>query len=385
LIELCYNNHGDKVKKMVIVILMTLIFTGCAPVTKEEYSRYSNQTVEAGFDTLISMIAYTKTPEEFTEYFDLMRTEFYRYHQLFDKYNAYEGINNIYTINQYAGVTPVTVDPVIIDMLLLSKEWYEKSSYQFNVTLGAVLKVWSAYRDEGQLLNSDGKPGELPPLALLEEKLVCTGWDYIEIDEEKSTVFVTDACASLDVGGVAKGYATELVAKTLEESGLTMAIINAGGNVRSIGTKPENEPWAVGIESPDMGGVASLDTIRLPESTSFVTSGDYQRYYIGPDNVTYHHLIDPTTLMPATHFRAVTVICEDSGLADILSTTVFLLSYEDGVKVIEAMQQLYPDQIIGALWVFEESQIPQGLETVESGGYYIAISPSLVTYSRIFA
>ncbi len=370
---------------MVIVILMTLIFTGCAPVTKEEYSRYSNQTVEAGFDTLISMIAYTKTPEEFTEYFDLMRTEFYRYHQLFDKYNAYEGINNIYTINQYAGVTPVTVDPVIIDMLLLSKEWYEKSSYQFNVTLGAVLKVWSAYRDEGQLLNSDGKPGELPPLALLEEKLVCTGWDYIEIDEEKSTVFVTDACASLDVGGVAKGYATELVAKTLEESGLTMAIINAGGNVRSIGTKPENEPWAVGIESPDMGGVASLDTIRLPESTSFVTSGDYQRYYIGPDNVTYHHLIDPTTLMPATHFRAVTVICEDSGLADILSTTVFLLSYEDGVKVIEAMQQLYPDQIIGALWVFEESQIPQGLETVESGGYYIAISPSLVTYSRIFA
>lgn len=385
MIELCYNNHGDKVKKIVLVILMTLIFTGCTPVTKEEYSRYSNQTVEAGFDTLISMIAYTKTPEEFTEYFDLMRSEFYRYHQLFDKYNAYEGINNIYTINQYAGVTPVTVDPVIIDMLLLSKEWYEKSAYQFNVTLGAVLKVWSAYRDEGQLLNSDGKPGEIPPLALLEEKLVCTGWDYIEIDEEKSTVFVTDACASLDVGGVAKGYATELVAKTLEESGLTMAIINAGGNVRSIGTKPENEPWAVGIESPDMGGVASLDTIRLPESTSFVTSGDYQRYYIGPDNVTYHHLIDPTTLMPATHFRAVTVICEDSGLADILSTTVFLLSYEDGVKVIEAMQQRYPDQVIGALWVFEESQIPEGLETVESGGYYIAISPSLVTYSRIFA
>jgi FAD:protein FMN transferase len=82
---------------------MTLIFAGCAPVTKEEYARYSNQTVEAGFDTLISMIAYTKTPEEFTEYFDMMRTEFYRYHQLFDKYNAYEGINNIYTINQYAG------------------------------------------------------------------------------------------------------------------------------------------------------------------------------------------------------------------------------------------------------------------------------------------
>jgi thiamine biosynthesis lipoprotein len=270
-------------------------------------------------------------------------------------------------------------------MLLVSKEWYEKSNLQFDVTLGAVLKVWSAYRDDGQILNSDGKPGELPPLALLEEKLVCTGWDYIEIDEQNSTVYVTDSCASLDVGGVAKGYATELVAKKLEDAGLTMAIINAGGNVRSIGTKPENEPWAVGIESPDMGGVASLDTIRLPGSTSFVTSGDYQRYFIGPDNVTYHHLIDPTTLMPATHFRAVTVICEDSGLADILSTTLFLLSYAEGVKVIEAMQQLYPDQVIGALWVFEENQIPQGLETVESGGYYIVISSSLATYSRIFA
>jgi FAD:protein FMN transferase len=222
-------------------------------------------------------------------------------------------------------------------------------------------------------------------MELLEEKLVCTGWDYIEIDEEKSTVYITDSCASLDVGGVAKGYATELVAKKLESEGLTMAIINAGGNVRSIGTKPENEPWAVGIESPDMGGVASLDTIRLPESTSFVTSGDYQRYFIGPDNVTYHHLIDAQTLMPSTHFRAVTVICEDSGLADILSTTVFLLSYQDGVKVIEAMQQQYPDQVIGALWVFEKNQIPEGVNTVESGGYFIAISPSLVTYSRIFA
>jgi FAD:protein FMN transferase len=373
------------VKKILIVISMTLLFTACTPVTKDEYVRYSNQTVEAGFDTLISMIAYTKTPQEFSAYFDMVKTEFYRYHQLFDKYNAYEGINNIYTINQYAGISPVTVDPVIIDMLILSKEWYEKSNFQFNVTLGAVLKVWSAYRDDGEILNSDGKPGEIPPMELLQEKLKCTGWEFVEIDEEKNTVFITDVCASIDVGGVAKGYATELVAKKLESEGLTMAIINAGGNVRSIGSKPENEPWAVGIESPDMGGVASLDTIRLPDSASFVTSGDYQRYYIGPNNVTYHHLIDPTTLMPGRHFRAVTVVCDDSGLADILSTTVFLLSYEDGVKVIEAMQQQYPDQVIGALWVFEENQIPQGVNAVKSGGYYLVISPSLVTYSRIFA
>ncbi len=364
---------------------MTAMIAGCVPATKEEFNRYSNQTVEAGFDTLISMIAYTKTPQQFTEYFELMKSEFYKYHQLFDKYNAYNGINNIYTINQYAGIKPVTVDPVIIDMLLLSKEWYEKSNRQFNVTLGAVLKVWSAYRDEAEILNSQGKPGEIPPMALLEEKMTCTGWDYVEIDQEKNTVYLTDACASLDVGGVAKGYATELVAKKLEQSGLTMGIINAGGNVRSIGTKPENDPWAVGIESPDMGGVASLDTIRLPKSTSFVTSGDYQRYFIGPNGITYHHLIDPTTLMPGRHFRAVTVICEDSGLADILSTTVFLLSYQEGVKVIEAMQKQYPDQVIGALWVFEESQIPQGVQAVQSGGYYLAISPSLVTYSRIFA
>lgn len=364
---------------------MTVMIAGCVPAQKEEYTRYSNQTVEAGFDTLISMIAYTETPQKFTEYFELMKTEFYRYHQLFDKYNAYDNINNIYTINQYAGITPVTVDPVIIDMLLLSKDWYEKSNRQFDVTLGAVLKVWSAYRDDAEVLNSQGKPGEIPPMELLQEKTSCVGWDYVEIDQEKNTVYLTDACASLDVGGVAKGYATELVAKKLEDAGLTMGIINAGGNVRSIGTKPENEPWAVGIESPDMGGVASLDTIRLPQSTSFVTSGDYQRYYIGPEGVTYHHLIDPTTLMPATHFRAVTVICEDSGLADILSTTVFLLSYQDGLKVVEELQKQYPEQIIGALWVFEESQIPEGVETVLSGNYYLAISPSLVSYSRIFA
>jgi len=374
------------VKKFLLVLVAAITMAACTPSTQSDtLQRYSNQTVEGGFDTIITIIAYTKTQQEFNKYYEMMRDEFYRYHQLYDKYNSYEGIQNIYTINQQAGIAPVTVDQSIIDLLLLSKEWYEKSNGLFDATLGAVLKVWHNYREQGLIDNQNGKEATIPDMATLEEAKKCTGWEFVEIDEVAKTVYLTDACASLDVGGVAKGYATELVAQKLAAEGLDKAVINAGGNVRTIGNKVNDEPWAVGIESPDMGLSDSLDTIRLPKTGSFVTSGDYQRFFVGPGGVTYHHLIDPNTLLPGRNMRSVTIIMEDSGLADIVSTILFLATYEEGVELIESLQNQFPDQVIGAIWVFNQGQAPANSQFRSSGGYSIVISPSLTSYSRIFA
>ena len=128
---------------------------------------------------------------------------------------------------------------------------------------------------------------------------------------------------SLDLGAVAKGWATQRVA----ENAPTGLLISVGGNVCATGPKTaEGDPWIVGIQDPDGG--ENLHTIYVTGG-AVVTSGDYQRvYYV--EGKPYHHIIDPATRMPGEHWRSVTVVCADSGLADALSTALFLLPLEEG-------------------------------------------------------
>lgn len=370
-------------KKALSFLLVIALLSGCTK--PQTLTKYSNQTIEAGFDTIITLIGYTKDKAEFDAYFEIMKNEFARLNELFDKYNDYEGVNNIKTINDNAGIAPVVVDQAILDMLKLAKEWYEPSGGSFNVTMGSVLEIWHEYRDMGQADNSDGKPGEVPPLHLLEEANVCTGWQFVEIDESAKTVYINNACSSLDVGGIAKGFATEIVARLLVEEGLKAGIVNAGGNVRLINTKPDGAKWAVGIQSPDIENTSeSLDTLYADKSMSVVTSGDYQRYYIGPDDVVYHHLIDPSTLYPARQARSVTILIEDSGLADTLAKPLFILPYDQALAFLEKFNEDHPDVFMGAVWVYDKGMQPAGTQAIDVGEFSLVHSENIKPYSRLY-
>jgi thiamine biosynthesis lipoprotein len=160
---------------------------------------------------------------------------------------------------------------------------------------------------------------------------------------------------SLDVGAVAKGYATEVAVQEVMKAGFTSGIISAGGNVRAFGIPKDGirERWGIGIQNPDSAIGKSdesiLETVFLTDA-SVVTSGDYQRFYVVGDK-TLHHLIDPKTLMPGDYFRAVSIVTENSGRADFLSTTVFLLSYEEGRALVESIDG------VEAMWVFKDGKI----------------------------
>jgi thiamine biosynthesis lipoprotein len=161
----------------------------------------------------------------------------------------------------------------------------------------------------------------------------------------------------LDVGAVGKGFATELVARELIEQGLESGIISAGGsNVRLIGkpAEPSRETWAIGIQNPFISSLIPMDDPPLDvievNDRSIVTSGDYQRYYL-VDGVAYHHLIDPVTLMPANHVKAVTIMTADSGLADFLSTAIFLMPYEEGRRLVDRLED------VEALWVLQDGTV----------------------------
>lgn len=370
-------------KKSLILLICATLISGCAatqPATKEQ-KRYNNQTLDAGFDTVISLIAYADDEAQFNEYFELVRSEFKRYNSLFDKYNDYEGINNIKTINDKAGIEPVKVDADILDMLELSKQFSALSNNKFDITMGPVLEVWHDYREAGMDLNSEGKDAPVPSMEELENAKACVGWDNVEINEAESTVYLKKACASLDVGSVAKGYAAEKVAQELEAKGVAHGILNAGGNVRVIGSKPDGSPWNAGIQIPDLNGInGTLGMLPLSGKQSLVTSGDYQRYFISKGEV-MHHIIDPDTLFPARHSRALSVITDNSGVADICSTLLYTMDYEEANEMIQKIRDL--GYTLSVVWVYNnDDEIPQGKKEFKYLDYTIVTTDDI---EEIFA
>ncbi len=346
-----------KRKILVLLIISVLLINSTACKKEPEVNRYQAQFLEL-FDTVTTIVGYAENKEVFSEFAQSVYDDLKVYHELYDKYHDYEGINNIKTINDKAGIAPVVVDQKIIDMLLFSQEAYELSDGMVNVAFGAVLEVWHDYREAG---TDDPDNAEFPPMELLQDRAKHTDMSKVIIDEAASTVYLMDPEMSLDVGAIAKGYATEQVVRLAAERGYTNGLLSVGGNVRAIGRKGYNiladqdegkgigveDSWNVGIQNPEKESEDNYLYILNLEDLSLVSSGDYERYYT-VDGVEYHHIIDPSTLMPAEYFTAVSIVTESSGLADALSTAIFNLPYEKGLQLIEDLEGTE------ALWVMSD-------------------------------
>ncbi|HHZ02936.1 MAG TPA: FAD:protein FMN transferase [Tissierellia bacterium] len=327
---------------MVILILISL--TSCK---EKELVRYESEFIIL-FDTVTRIVGFAHSKEEFKEYAQVIYDNLKEYHQLYDIYNDYEGINNIKTINDNAGIKPVKVDQRIIDLLKFSKEVYEKTNGETNIAFGAVLKIWHEYRTEGI---DDPDNASLPPIEELKKAAEHTNIEDIIIDEEESTVFLRDPLMSLDVGAVAKGYATEQVSKIVREKGLTSGLLSVGGNVRAINNNiVTGDSWNVGVQDPNSPRGQSILKLVKIDDLSMVTSGDYERYYV-VNGEKYNHIIDKDTLYPAEYFSAITIICEDSGMADALSTATFAMPFEEGMEFINSLPGTE------AMWVFTDGTI----------------------------
>ena len=340
-------------KKTYFILLINLIlilnlFAGCnSTPKKEKFTDYSFDY----FDTATSIVGYEKTREEFDAVCVDIKHKLEEYHRLYTIYNSYDNLNNMRTVNSQKN--SVSVDKKIIDMLLFSKEMYSNTNGKFNIAMGSVLSVWHDYREEGML---DPKSAKLPPMEVLQSAADHTDINKILIDTDNNTVTLQDDKMSLDVGAVAKGYAVEQVAQWMESKGISGYILNVGGNVRTVGKRPDGTSWTVGIENPDKSDSEKEYIAYLSISDmAVVTSGSYQRFYT-VNGINYHHIIDPNTLMPSENFISVSVLSPDSGKADILSTALFSMNYNEGKELIESM----PDT--EAMWV-----MPDGEQLFSSG------------------
>ena len=328
-------------KRMCAAAVLCALLCGCsaAPAGEEGGQKRYEASFLTLFDTVTTMVGYADSQETFTAQAQQIHDELLEYHQLYDIYNDYDGMNNLKTVNDNAGIAPVEVDAKILDMLEFSKELYEETGGRVNVAMGGVLSLWHDAREAGI---EDPANAYLPDQDALEEAARHADWSNVVIDEEAGTVYLADPDMSLDVGAIAKGYAVERVCETAPAG----MLISVGGNVRATGPKPDGSPWVVGIENPDGGDF--LHTLYV-EDSSVVTSGDYQRYYL-VDGQRYHHIIDPDTLYPATRWRSVSILCADSGIADGLSTALFTLSQEDGQKLLDAFDA-------EALWMTQDGEL----------------------------
>ena len=273
---------------LAVVFALCMLLGGCTPALTETEKQYT-ATFLTLFDTVTSIVGRAESEAQFQEKAQKIHDDLEYYHKLFDIYNDYEGINNLKTVNDNAGIAPVAVDEAIIALLRDCKTYYVLTNGRVNVAMGSVLTLWHEARNEGI---QDPANARTPQLEALKKAGEHMDIHNIILDEVASTVYLADSEMRLDVGAIAKGWATQRAALNAP-SGM---LISVGGNVCATGPKlTDGTAWVIGIQDPE-NPEKNLRTFYLSEG-SVVTSGDYQRTYVA-EGVTYHHIIDPETLFP---------------------------------------------------------------------------------------
>ena len=315
-------------KRLLWLVGALLVLSGCGTGMQRYEATYWDV-----FDTVTTVTGYAAGQAEFDAAAREIHDTLLEYHRLYNIYESYDGLRNLKTVNDQAGIGPVPVDERILSLLQFAQTAWTETGGRVNAAMGSVLALWHDAREQAL---EDPDRATLPDRSALEEAALHTDLSALELDLEAGTAFLTDPHMALDVGALAKGYAVEQVAAAAPDHFL----ISVGGNVCATGPKPDGTPWTVAVENPDGGDFLKL---LYAEDRSVVTSGDYQRYF-ELDGVRYHHIIDPDTLEPAAYWRSVTVVAESSAAADCLSTALFTLPQAEG-------QQLLDQWGAEALWI----------------------------------
>lgn len=214
------------------------------------------------------------------------------------------------------------------DTLALAEEslrLYEETEGAFDISIYPVMKLWGFNRlDE---LKEDDV--DIPTDEELEETLKLVDAGQLTLDAENETLTYGISGMEVDFGGITKGYASDSVINMLREMGVTHAMLNLGGNVQTLGTKPDGSKWRIGIQYPDLGSSDIVGVVSVSDK-AVITSGDYERTIPGTE---YHHIIDPATGWPVENgLRSVTIVSKDGMLADGLSTSLFVMGMEKATE-----------------------------------------------------
>ena len=313
-----------------LIAVLGILFSACGggkpetePISRSEFA----------LDTLCTVTLYEPAaPEVLDEAFQLIASE----EALLSR--TVEG-SDVWRINHAAGA-PVTVSADTVELIALGLEYSELSGGVFDITVGRLTELWD-FGGADHVPDADELPAALDSI------------DYHGLTLSGNEVAISDPEARLELGAIAKGYIADRVAELLRDSGVESAVIDLGGNVVTMGQKPDGEAWKIGVQQP-FGRERSelIGIIKVEGGLSLVTSGIYERNF-EQDGVLYHHILDPRTGFPAeTDVIGVTVVSHSSARGDALSTVCLLLGMDEGSRLLEAA-----DDVLGAVWVDSAGEV----------------------------
>ena len=305
-------------------------------------------------DTLMTLEAYGKNSQEAIS---AAEQEINRLDGLFSRTNEKSEIS---AVNSAAGQSPAAVSEDTFEIIQAAIEMSELTGGAFDITVAPIVDAWGFITEDYTVPSRETLDGLLP--------LVGSG--RISLDEESSSVYL-DAGTEIDLGGIAKGYASDRIHEILAEYGVSSAIIALGGNVYAIGSKPDGSKWRVAVRDPNdensFIGIASVS------DTSVITSGSYERYFES-DGVRYHHIIDPETGCPAEKgLRSVTIITKNGAMGDALSTALFVMGLDEAVEFWRGRDDFEAIFVTSGGAVFATEGIAGSFAFDSSGGYEYSV------------
>ncbi len=225
--------------------------------------------------------------------------------------------SQVYAINE-AAPGGAEVSQETADVITAAIEMARDTNGAFDPAIGPITALWDI----------SGDP-RVPDEEEINNALKIV--DYSKIYIDGTHVSLAKSGMKIDLGGIAKGYAADKAVEIYKKYGITSALLNLGGNVYAFGKRPDGKDYNIGIRDP-LGSPGEMAAVIAASGTSVVTSGVYERFFT-EGGVTYHHIFDPKTGYPANNgLLSVTVICKNSMKADGLSTALFVMGLEKGLK-----------------------------------------------------
>ena len=269
----------------------------------------------------LQLSAWTADEKRAVEMFDQVHREFDRLENLL---SVWKDGSDVVRINNSAGIAPVKVDRDTIEVLRVARDAGDITGGKFDITFGALSDIWRFDHDQDNVI---------PERRLIEPRLKHIDYRAVEIDSTAGTAFINRPNVRIHLGGIGKGFAIDRAVAMFKARGLTDFMIKFGGDLYVAGSN-RGRPWQLAIADP-RAGHDPFATVQMTDGT-FSTSGDYERFFM-KDGRRYHHLIDPDSGEPARGCRSVTIVTNRAVMADVLSTGVFIMGPDDGMKLIESL------------------------------------------------
>ena len=238
----------------------------------------------------------------------------------------YRPDSEVSQITHHAGKKEVRVSPENLEVIERALYFSRLSDGAFDITIGPVFRLWN-FRE-----------GKIPDRETLRDQLKRVDYRKIKADRSRSTVYLADPRMELDLGAIAKGYAVDRACGVLQKRGVENFLVNAGGDLKVGGEKEKGVPWTIGVQHPRLP--SEIIGKLQPKNSGVATSGDYEKSFV-KDGERYHHILVPSTGMPARECQSVTILAPSAMDADALATAVFVLGPKKGVALVEKMPAVH--------------------------------------------